>query len=174
MAILNADDPLVRAMAGLTHARVFTYGLNPAAHLWADEIESLGLEGIRFRCHFGDETAFTIHLPMLGRHSVHTALRGMAVGLADGLSWTEILAGLAGAARQLRLMVVPGLRDTTLIDDTYNASPDSMLAALNLTSEIANATHRASPCWATCTSLAATKKRATGWWAAGRRRSWPS
>ena len=40
-------------------------------------------------------------------------------------------------------MVVSGLRDTTLIDDTYNASPDSMLAALNLLGEIANATHRA-------------------------------
>ena len=40
-------------------------------------------------------------------------------------------------------MVVSGLRDTTLIDDTYNASPDSMLAALNLLAEIANASHRA-------------------------------
>ncbi len=142
VAILNADDPLVRAMAGLTRARVFTYGLNPDAHLWADEIESRGLEGIRFRYHLGHETA-VIHLPMLGRHSIHTALRGMAVGLADGLSWTEILAGLGELRGQLRLMVVPGLRDTTLIDDTYNASPDSMLAALNLTNEIANATHRA-------------------------------
>ena len=142
VAILNADDPLVLAMADLTRARVFTYGLNPTAHLWADEIESYGLEGIRFRCHYGGED-FHIHLPMLGRHSVHTALRGAAVGLADGLSWTEILNGLQSERGQLRLMVVAGLRDTTLIDDTYNASPDSMLAALNLLGEIANSTHRA-------------------------------
>jgi UDP-N-acetylmuramoyl-tripeptide--D-alanyl-D-alanine ligase len=142
VAILNADDPLVLAMAGVTRARVFTYGLNPESHLWADEIESYGLEGIRFRCHYGGES-FHIPLPMLGRHSVHTALRGAAVGLADGLSWTEILAGLHEERGQLRLMVVSGLRDTMLIDDTYNASPDSMLAALNLLEEIANTSHRA-------------------------------
>ena len=142
VAILNADDPRVLAMAGSTRARVFTYGLNPKARLWADAIESQGLDGIRFRCHYNGE-AFYVRLPMLGRHSVHTALRGAAVGLADGLSWTEILIGLQVLRGQLRLMVVTGLRDTTLIDDTYNASPDSMLAALNLLGEIANASHRA-------------------------------
>ena len=142
VAILNADDPLVLAMAGVTQARVVTYGLNPESHLWADEIESRGLEGIRFRCHYGGES-FHIRLPMLGRHSVHTALRGAAVGLVDGLSWAEVLAGLHEERGQLRLMVVSGLRDTLLIDDTYNASPDSMLAALNLLEEIANTAHRA-------------------------------
>ncbi|MCX6031639.1 MAG: UDP-N-acetylmuramoyl-tripeptide--D-alanyl-D-alanine ligase [Chloroflexi bacterium] len=137
VAILNADDPLVRAMAGLTRARVFTYGLNEAADLWADDISSEGLEGIRLRLHYGVET-FHLHLPMLGRHSVHTALRGAAVGLIEGLSWTEIIAGLLEVRGQLRLMVVPGLRETTLIDDTYNASPISMMAALHLLEDIAN------------------------------------
>jgi UDP-N-acetylmuramoyl-tripeptide--D-alanyl-D-alanine ligase len=138
-AILNADDPRVRSMAGLTRARVFTYGLNPASDLWADEINSEGLEGIRFRVHRGRDS-FHLHLPMLGRHSVHTALRGAAVGLVEGLSWTEIITGLQQVRGQLRLMVVPGLRDTTLIDDTYNASPESMLAALNLLEDL---THQA-------------------------------
>lgn len=142
VAILNADDPLVLAMSGLTRARVFTYGLNPDSHLWADEISSQGLEGVRFRFHYGDEVLH-VRLPMLGRHSVHTALRAAAAGLVDGLSWTEIIAGLQDVRGQLRLVVAHGLRDTTLIDDTYNASPDSMLAALNLLEEIANASHRA-------------------------------
>lgn len=142
VAILNGDDPLVSAMAGSTAARVFTYGLTPESNLWADEIKSFGLEGIRFRFHHGEE-AFHIRLPLLGRHSVHTALRAAAVGLVDGLSWAEVIAGLHDVRGQLRLMVVSGLRDTTLIDDTYNASPDSMLAALNLLEEIANASHRA-------------------------------
>jgi UDP-N-acetylmuramoyl-tripeptide--D-alanyl-D-alanine ligase len=134
-AILNADDPRVRAMAALTRARVFTYGLNPVSDLWADEINSEGLEGIRFRVHRGDDS-FHLHLPLLGRHSVHTALRGAAVGLVEGLSWTEIITGLQQVRGQLRLMVVPGLRNTTLIDDTYNASPESMLAALNLLEDL--------------------------------------
>lgn len=136
VAVLNADDPRARAMAGLTRARVVTYGLNPAAHVWADEIVSEGLDGIRFRIHSGHE-AFYLHLPMLGRHSVHTALTATAVGLADGLTWVEIIAGLEKQVGQLRLIVAPGLRDTTLVDDTYNASPESMLAALTLLEDIA-------------------------------------
>lgn len=136
VAVLNADDPLVRAMAGLTRARVFTYGLSEGADLWADKISSEGLQGTRFRLHWGRET-YHLHLPMLGRHSVHTALRAAAVGLADGLSWTEIITGLEQVRGQLRLMVAPGLRDTLLIDDTYNASPESMLAALNLMEDLA-------------------------------------
>lgn len=141
VAILNADDPLVRAMAGLTQARVFTYGLTPEADLWADEVESHGLEGIHLRFHYAGES-FHVRLPMLGRHSVHTALRGAAAGLADGLHWAEILLGLQDVRGQLRLMIVPGIRETTLIDDTYNASPDSVLAALNLLADIANSAHR--------------------------------
>ncbi len=142
VAILNADDPLVSAMAGRTAARVFTYGLTDTSNLWADEIRSEGLEGIRFRFHYGREVLH-VHLPMLGRHSVHTALRGAAVGLVEGLSWSEIIKGLQQQRGQLRLMVVPGLRGSMLIDDTYNASPASMLAALNLLDDICNDTHRA-------------------------------
>jgi UDP-N-acetylmuramoyl-tripeptide--D-alanyl-D-alanine ligase len=143
-AILNADDARVRSMAGLTRARVFTYGLNPESNVWADEISSDGLEGIRFRVHSGRDS-FRLHLPLLGRHSVHTALRGAAVGLVEGMSWTEIIAGLQQAGGQLRLMIVPGLRDTTLIDDTYNASPESMLAALNLLDDLTHQGGKKSP-----------------------------
>jgi UDP-N-acetylmuramoyl-tripeptide--D-alanyl-D-alanine ligase len=143
-AILNADDVRVRSMAGLTRARVFTYGLNPESDVRADEINSDGLQGIRFRVHYGRDS-FQLHLPLLGRHSVHTALRGAAVGLVEGMSWTEIISGLQQVSGQLRLMVVPGLRDTTLIDDTYNASPESMLAALNLLEDLTGHTGKKSP-----------------------------
>ncbi len=107
IAILNADDEWVRAMADQTKAQVFTYGLDPSSDLWADGIESEGLEGIRFRFHYGQELIYA-RVPMLGRHSVHTALRGAAVGLTEGLSWEEIMAGLHDQSAQLRLVVVPG------------------------------------------------------------------
>ena len=164
------DDPLVLAMSGLTRARVFTYGLNPDSHLWADEIRSQGLEGLRFRFHYGDEVLH-VRVPMLGRHSVHTALRAAAAGLADGLGWSGIIAGLQDVRGQLRLVVARDCRDTTLIDDTYNASPDSMLAALNLLEEIANTSHPRSPSWGICSSWAYMRKPDTGWSAATRRRS---
>jgi len=138
VAILNEDDARVRAMAGMTRARVFTYGLSPTADLWADEIESEGLEGIRFRLHHGEESLH-VRVPFLGRHSVHTALRGAAAGLVEGLSWEEIVSGLRDQESELRLVAVPGPAGSTILDDTYNASPASCLAALNLLEELPRA-----------------------------------
>ncbi len=142
VAILNWDDERVRAMASRTSARIFRYGLTPQADLWADEIEGLGLEGIRFRFHHRigpdrEETLY-VRIPLLGRHSVHTALRAAAVGLVEGLTWPEIVAGLQRSTGQLRLVAVAGLEGSTIIDDTYNASPSSTLAALNLLADLRN------------------------------------
>ncbi|WP_376793034.1 UDP-N-acetylmuramoyl-tripeptide--D-alanyl-D-alanine ligase [Thermoflexus sp.] len=136
VAVLNWDDPYVRAMAERTRARVFFYGLDPKADLWADEIASEGLEGVRFDLHYRGETFRRVRVSLLGRHSVHTALRAIAVGILEGLSWDEIFAGLMDRRAQLRLVAVPGLRGSILLDDTYNASPPSMLAALNLLAEL--------------------------------------
>jgi UDP-N-acetylmuramoyl-tripeptide--D-alanyl-D-alanine ligase len=135
IAILNADDERVQAMASQTQARVFTYGLDSKADLWAGEIESEGLKGIRFRLHHGREMIHA-RVPLLGRHSVHTALRAAAVGLVDGLSWGEIVAGLQDESAQLRLLAVAGPGGSVLLDDTYNASPESCIAALNLLAEL--------------------------------------
>ena len=135
VAVLNADDRLVLGMREATRARVFTYGLSPEADLWADEIEGLGLEGVRFRLHYQGETLH-IKVPLLGRHSVHTVLRATAVGLIEGLNWQEIVEGLQAPSSQLRLVAVPGPRGSTILDDTYNASPASTIAALNLLDEL--------------------------------------
>ena len=136
VAVLNADDPLVLAMRSRTRARVVTYGLDPAADVWADNIESAGLGGITFHLHYRHETLH-VRVPLLGRHSVHTALRAAAVGLVEGLSWQEILDGLqAVGATQLRLVAVTGPRGSVILDDTYDASPESVIAALNLLKEL--------------------------------------
>lgn len=135
VAILNYDDDWVREMANSTRASVFFYGLDSHADLWADNIEGLGLEGIRFRLHFRNET---IHLrvPLIGRHSVHTALRAAAVGLVEGLTWQEIYNGLRSPHTQLRMVTVRSKSGALVLDDTYNASPESTLAALNLLDEL--------------------------------------
>lgn len=134
-AILNYDDPYVRKMAAKTQANVLFYGLSPEADLWVDEVEGLGLEGIRFRMHYGNEVLH-LRVPMLGRHSVHTAMRAAAVGLAEGLDWAEIISGLRFGHMQLRLVAVRTQNGALLLDDTYNASPQSTLAALNLLEEL--------------------------------------
>lgn len=135
MAILNFDDPLVKKMAQETNAKVFFYGLDPAADLWADNIEGLGLDGVRFHMHHGKES-LNVRIPLIGRHSVHTALRAAAVGLVEGLDWGQILAGLRMGNPQLRLVAVQGRNGSLLLDDTYNASPESTMAALNLLDEL--------------------------------------
>lgn len=139
LAILNWDDAQVRRMADLSPAPVFRYGLHPQADLWADEIASHGLNGIHFRLHHRSGGAVeTLHLqlPLLGRHSVHTALAAAAVGLAAGMAWEEIVHGLRDVNAQLRIEVAPGYNHSTLIDDTYNANPASALAALNLLADM--------------------------------------
>lgn len=135
IAILNYDDPWVRNMAEKTQARVFYYGLDPKADLWADAVEGLGLDGIRFRLHFHNETLY-VRVPLIGQHSIHTALRATAVGLVEGLSWQEIIAGLRSQYPQLRLVAVRSQSGALILDDTYNASPESTLAALNLLGEL--------------------------------------
>jgi len=135
VAILNFDDPWVRKMEEKTKARVFFYGLSSEADLWADRVEGLGLDGIRFRMHYQGETLH-LKIPLIGRHSVHTALRAAAVGLAGGLNWQEIIEGLSQGHMQLRLAAVRSENGALLLDDSYNASPESMLAALNLLDEL--------------------------------------
>jgi len=134
-AILNIDDPRVMSMRAHTHAQIFTYGLSNKADLWADQIVGEGLEGMRFVLHYQNETAH-VKVPLLGRHSVHTALRAAAVGLIAGLHWGQIIAGLQNKQAQLRLVAIPGPNGSIILDDTYNASPASTIAALNLLQEL--------------------------------------
>ncbi len=137
LAVLNGDDPRVMAMAAHTPAKVFTYGMDAAFDLWADQITSNGLKGLSFRFHRGKEEIFA-RVGLLGRHSVHGALAAAAVALNEGMSWGEILAALSHMddMEVLRVIVVQGVNGSTLIDDSYNASPDSVMAALNLLSDL--------------------------------------
>ncbi len=135
VAILNYDEPLVRELAERTDARVFYYGISPKADLWASDVEGLGLEGLRCAIHHGEDV---IHcrVPLLGRHSVHTILRAASVGIIEGLSWSEIIGGLQATHNQLRLVAVQTASGALLLDDTYNAAPTSVIAALNLLDDL--------------------------------------
>jgi len=135
-AILNGDDANVRAMRSRTAARVVTYGLEEGNDIRASDVESEGLSGISFRLMLPGERPVRVRLPLLGRHSVHTALAATGVARALGLGLDGILAGLQGEQTQLRLYTVPGPNGATLIDDSYNSSPQSTLAAFNLLAEL--------------------------------------
>ena len=141
-AVLNGDDPWVRRMAEVTQARVVFYGRQATddrrheLDIWATEIESRGLEGVRFRLHFGGTgESWPVKLPLLGAHNVYSALAAAGVGYAAGMGWADIVAALEGLDVQGRVALVPGYNGSTLIDDSYNAAPASVIAALDLLAE---------------------------------------
>ena len=132
-AILNADDRIVRRMGRRTGARVVTYGFDETAEVTAESVESAGLAGMRFVLRV-ERARQPVAIPPLGRLSVHNALAAAAVGRVAGLTLEEIAAGLAtgwSAPHRAQVIQVGGV---TLIDDSYNASPRSVVAALELLS----------------------------------------
>ncbi len=135
VAILNYDDPFVRRMADQTRAQVLFYGLDSRADIWADEIAGQGLRGIQFRLHYQGQSVH-MEVPILGRHSVQTVLRAAAVAFAEGMNWQEVTEGLSNSNTQLRLVAVQTHSGALILDDTYNATPESTLAALDLLSEL--------------------------------------
>jgi UDP-N-acetylmuramoyl-tripeptide--D-alanyl-D-alanine ligase len=134
-ALLNADDPRVLDMAAHTEARVLTYGLAETAELAASDIHPRGLDGLDFTLTYKGE-AQRFETPLLGRHSVYTALAAAAVGLVDGLDWDHIRAGLASPQGHLRMVARRTRQGALLLDDTYNASPQSTVAALDLLDDL--------------------------------------
>jgi len=130
-AVLNADDPRVRRMSARTSARSLTYGFADDADVSAEAVESAGVDGMRFVLRaVGRRSQVTI--PTLGRLAVHNALAAAAVGLAAELTLDEIVAGLGSgwaAPHRAELVRAGGV---TIVDDSYNASPASVAAALEL------------------------------------------
>lgn len=135
VAILNGDDPRVAAMAKRTSARVVLYGTSAGCDVRGVDLDSQGLEGIAFTLECGGRRVrVQTHLP--GRHILHNALPAAAAGLAEGLALDEVVSALAVAQVPLRLSVHRARCGATILDDTYNASPSSMMAALDLLAEL--------------------------------------
>lgn len=131
-AVLNADDPRVNRMREFTTATVMRYGFSQAVDVAAENVQSLGEDGMAFRLRLPDQTRADVRTPALGRHSVHNALAAAAVGFAAGLATEEIVRGLERGFRSPhRTQLVPA-GHWFILDDSYNAAPDSMTAALEL------------------------------------------
>jgi alanine racemase len=140
VAILNYDDPRVRAMASRTGARVVTYGLDPDADLVAAAVEA-DSESLSFTAFVKDffpvsgrrrRRKLRARLSLRGRHNLYAALAAVAAGLALEVPLEEALAALA-AVEPLRgrLNPLPGVGGSLILDDSFNASPASTFAALD-------------------------------------------
>ncbi|HEU4962547.1 MAG TPA: UDP-N-acetylmuramoyl-tripeptide--D-alanyl-D-alanine ligase [Bacilli bacterium] len=133
-AILFGDEPLLRERADKTQAEVLWFGLQEGNDVRAVSAENLGLLGSRFSLP-GDETVYT--LPVMGQHQLTNALAAIAVGLELGLTRKEIRDGLGKVKLTARRLEVKKARvGGMIIDDSYNASPTSMKAALKVLAEV--------------------------------------
>ena len=130
--ILNVDDPAVAAMAEATAARVVRVSREPGgADVWAGPVTLDELARPRFTLHAGDgqvEIALAVH----GDHQVSNALCAAAVALECGATLEQVAAALAaaGPASKHRMQVATRDDGITIINDAYNANPDSMRAGL--------------------------------------------
>jgi len=136
-AILNADDERVTRMSEhvRTGVNVVRYGFSATADVTATDVASLGAAGMTFTLRTEAGTALA-EIPALGRHSVHNALAAAAVALTAGLTLDEIARGLARPLSMPHRTTLIDAGPWRILDDTYNAAPDSMVAALDLLSTL--------------------------------------
>jgi len=135
LAVLNADDPRVASMASVTPATVRTFGLGEGADVRARDIESRGLAGMTFTlvAPWGEQR---VHSAMPGRHLVSPALAAAAVAERFDVPLVDVAAALeAGSAAPHRMALEEMASGAVVVDDTYNASPESVRAALAFLAE---------------------------------------
>jgi UDP-N-acetylmuramoyl-tripeptide--D-alanyl-D-alanine ligase len=143
VAVLNADDPLVAAMADRTRARVVTFGESRDADVRIGELtlDELGRPSFTLTVAAGvagavgapeEATTARVTLDLLGEHQAHNAAAAAAAALAQGLPLAQVAQALRAAtpASRWRMEVTQRADGVTVINDAYNANPDSMRAAL--------------------------------------------
>lgn len=140
-AVLNADDELVLPLATRTEAEVLTFGFSEKADVSGleegvdQELEKglLVAKGMHFKMRYGGAVVPVFLSQVVGRQHIYAALAAAAVGLSYGLNLLEIAEELRKyQAPPSRMRLVPGIKFTTIIDDSYNSSPLATLAALDV------------------------------------------
>ena len=135
LAVLNDDDPLVEPMRHVTRAEVRTFGLGSRADVRAEGVVSRGLDGIEYtlRAPWGTRRVVSA---TPGRHLVPHQLAAAAVAEWFGVPLDEVVAALGvGSHAPHRMHLIEAASGARLVDDTYNASPISMTAALDFLAE---------------------------------------
>lgn len=136
-AILNADDKRTLKMRDRTKAKVLTYGFDEGADVRADNFllhrEAKRAEGFSLKVNF-DGTTVPLRLPkIVAKHHIPAALAAVSVAMALKMNLVDVVTALeAFEPLPGRLRLLPGRDNTFLLDDTYNASPESTRAALEV------------------------------------------
>jgi UDP-N-acetylmuramoyl-tripeptide--D-alanyl-D-alanine ligase len=144
-AVINNDDERAKAMAVGCKARVLSYGFKEGALVRAGNLlfkfkESKNLEnllGVTFKVSYNGAMVPIILPKVIGTGAVYAAMAAAAVGLTFGVNLVEIAVALKNFdSPKGRMKLISGIKKTFIIDDTYNASPNSSLAAINFVGQI--------------------------------------
>ncbi|MCL6471646.1 MAG: UDP-N-acetylmuramoyl-tripeptide--D-alanyl-D-alanine ligase [Firmicutes bacterium] len=139
VAVLNADDLWTENIASVACSKIITFGIADG-DIRGTEIDVDELGRPTFRLHFGREPAYVVRLSIPGKHNVYNALAVAAVALEMGYSIDDIRVGLSGCRPSAMRMEIFATDDNVLIlNDTYNANPISMQAALSTLIDISTA-----------------------------------
>jgi UDP-N-acetylmuramoyl-tripeptide--D-alanyl-D-alanine ligase len=149
VAILNADDPAVAAMSARTTGRVVTVGVTEPADVTATDVtlDHLGRPSFTLK---GFGRSVPVALQVSGAHQVGNALAVVAAAVQSGVGVDEVVSALAGAgpASRWRMEVTEREDGVTVVNDAYNANPDSMRAALTALRAMADSTKPPRRSWA--------------------------
>jgi UDP-N-acetylmuramoyl-tripeptide--D-alanyl-D-alanine ligase len=140
LAVLNSDDEWSRRIAHRTRARLAWVGSGPESTWWAEDLQ-MATDHLSFRLRHNGSSA-RVRLPVVNRVMVSNALLAAAVGRECGLTMDEIARGLESVKLPGARMQVLKLGESWIINDAYNANPDSMKAALTALREFPHATRR--------------------------------
>ena len=135
VALLNADSPRVRALAPRTRARVVLFGESEDAELRATDVRADGLAGLRFTARYEGKSAPVV-LPIPGRQLLPAALTALGAARALGVPLEEAAVALGTLEQPAHRMEVRRGPGVTVIDDSYNASPAAVHAALAVLREV--------------------------------------
>jgi len=147
-AVLNADDVMVMEAQDKTRGQVITFGFSENADVRATEVNissgpsadpwvDVQIKGLSFKMIYKGSSV-PIFLPLvLGNHQVYSALAASAVGFSFGMNSVEVSEVLKKySSPPGRMILLPGIKHTSIIDDSYNSSPMAAVAALDLLEKI--------------------------------------
>jgi UDP-N-acetylmuramoyl-tripeptide--D-alanyl-D-alanine ligase len=135
VAVINGDDQLLAGAARKLDMPVVYYGMN-SGDLVASGVELMAEKGIAYTLH-ADGRSYRVRVPIPGDHNVYNSLAAIAVGRLFGIDYDKILNGLENIGHEkMRLSVSTTADNVKVINDAYNASPDSMRSALALLAQM--------------------------------------
>lgn len=143
LAVLNYDNELSQEMSQVSRARVLTYGLKVGADLQAQDIvfnftkDKYELMGVNFKLNYRGSIVPVFMPQVMTESAIYAALAAAAVGLQFGLNLIELSQALADfATPKGRMHVLPGIRQSFIIDDSYNSSPEAAQLAVSVLNRI--------------------------------------